>query len=150
VNKPITAKISLGDFAKTPIRLNRSAINAAIKDTSAAWITFNDCVTGRGYLVKINMARFGGAQVISGGLNSFVSKFSVDPDLRAYTDKGNLYVDNVLTGKTAQMTFKKEWDMDLNDVLKTIDTLNVTKQRAYIVLIDKDGNKVPIEKKIEL
>ena len=150
INKPVTAKISMGDFAKSPIRLNRSAINTVIKDTSAAWITFNDCVTGRGYLVKIRMSRFGGAEVISGGLNSFVSKFSIDPDLRAYTDKGNLYIDNVVTGKEAQMTFKKEWEMDLNNVLKTIDTLNVTKQRAYIVLIDKDGKKVPIEKKIEL
>ena len=150
VNKAITAKIGLGDFAKTPLRLNQSAISVAFKDTSAAWVAFNDCVTGRGYLVKIKMTRFGGADVISGGLNSFVSKFSIDPDLRAYTDKGNLYIDNVVTGKEAQMTFKKEWDMDLNDVLKTIDTLNVTKQRAYIVLIDKDGKKVPIEKKIEL
>ena len=40
--------------------------------------------------------------------------------------------------------------MDLNDVKKSIDTLNVTKQRMYIVLIDKDGSKTPFEKKIEL
>ena len=107
-------------------------------------------MTGRGYLVKINMARFGGAEIISGALTGFVPGFSVDPDVRVFTDKDNLYAESVLTGKREQMTFKKEWDMDLNDVKKSIDTLKVTKQRMYIVLIDKDGSKTPFEKKIEL
>ena len=151
VGKPEIAKISVRSMLNKPIRLHRDAINAVIKDTSAAWISFNDCLTGRGYLVKITLANDGGASVISGALNSFVPKFSVDPELRAYTDRGNLYVESVNTGEMAQMTFKKEYKhIDFENISKSVDTLHVTKERMYIVLIDEEGKKVPFEKKINL
>lgn len=143
-------KINVGEALDANITINPAAVKCYFQDTTLIWLSFNDCVTGRGYLLKLPYNADGTIRKVKGALNSFDSKFAVDPDLRAYTDRGNLYVDNVTDGKSAEMTFKKEYDMDFADIHKYIDTLNVTKKRMYIVLIDKDGNKVPFEKKIEL
>ena len=51
VNKAITAKIALN--ANNPVRINKSAINTTIKDTTAAWVTFNDCRTAASYIEKL-------------------------------------------------------------------------------------------------
>jgi hypothetical protein len=143
------SQIQLSDFLNQSVKLNKSAISCAFQDTSFVWLAFNDCVTGRGYLLKMSYKKTGILKM-TGALNAFDPKFSVDPDLRAYTDRGNIYIVNVNTGKEAQMTFKKEYEMDFNNVHKAIDTLNVTKQRVYIKLIDKDGTEVPLEKNIDL
>ncbi|HWJ92530.1 MAG TPA: hypothetical protein VNR87_15540 [Flavisolibacter sp.] len=144
-----SSQVQLSDFLNQPVKLNKSAISCAFQDTSFIWLAFNDCVTGRGYLLKMTYKKTGILKM-TGALNAFDPKFSIDPDLRAYTDRGNIYVVNVNTGKQAQMTFKKEYEMDFNNVHKAIDTLNVSKQRVYIKLIDKNGTEVPLEKKIEL
>ena len=86
----------------------------------------------------------------SAALNRFDKKFSIDPYLRAYTDRGNIFIVNVVNGKTAQMTFKENYaTMDFNDVHKTLDSINVTKTRVYVKLL-KEGQEVPIEKNVSL
>ena len=83
-------------------------------------------------------------------LNSIDKKFSVDPDLRAFTDRGNIFVVNVTNGKQAQMTFKENYaDMDFNDIHKTLDSINVTKTKIYVKLL-KESKEVPIEKEVSL
>jgi hypothetical protein len=48
------------------------------------------------------------------------------------------------------MTFKENYaDMDFNDIHKTIDTINVSKNRIYVKLL-KEGKEVPIEKNVSL
>lgn len=145
-----TRQVHVSNFLKKSIRVNPSAIKCYFQDTTMVWFSFNDCMTGRGYLLKLFYSKNDYIQSISGALNSFDPKFSVDNDLRAYTDRGNFYVDNVTNGKRAQMTFKKEYEMDFDNIHKYIDTVDVTKQRMYIVLIDKNGEKIPFEKKIDL
>jgi hypothetical protein len=138
------------DYTPQEVRLNKSAIAVAFQDTSSVWISFNDCFTGRGYLVELPYRSGKSTIKTSAALNSFDKKFSVDPDLRAYTDRGNIFVVNVTNGKTAQMTFKENYaDMDFNDIHKTLDTINVTKSRIYVKLI-KEGQDVPIEKNVSL
>ena len=142
-------KIQLTEFLNKNLKINRKAVDAAFQDTSFVWLSFNDCVTGRGYLLKLPYSQ-GQTQKISGALNSFDHKFSVDPDLRAYTDRGNIYVVNVTNGKEAQMTFREEYkDIDFDDIHKVVDTINVTKQRIFVRLL-KNGKEVPFEKNIEL
>ena len=143
-------QILFRQFVTQSVRLNKSAISSAFQDTTNVWLAFNDCITGRGYIFKLPYRTGNQITTISGALNSFDPKFSVDPDLRAYTDRGNIYVVDVTTGKEAQMTFKKEYEMDFNNIHKSIDTINITKQRIYVKLIDKDGNEIPFEKKIDL
>ena len=89
-------------------------------------------------------------QTLTGALNSFDPKFSLDPDLRAYTDRGSIYVVNVKTGKQEQMTFKENYkDMDFNDIHKVLDSIHVTKDRIYVKLL-KYGQDVPFEKNVSL
>jgi hypothetical protein len=147
---PSHKKIQLTEFLNQPLKLNQKNVSCGFQDTSMVWLAFNDCVTGRGYLLKLPYNQNKSIQKITSALNSFDPKFSVDPDLRAYTDRGNIYVADVHTGKEAEMTFKKEYDMDFNDIHKAIDTINVTKKRIYVKLIDKDGKEVPLEKNIDL
>ncbi|MFL5741248.1 MAG: hypothetical protein ACJ75B_13580 [Flavisolibacter sp.] len=143
-------KIQLTDFLNQPLKLNQKNVSCGFQDTSLIWLTFNDCVTGRGYLLKLPYSQTKSIQKITSALNSFDPKFSVDPELRAYTDRGNIYVANVNTGKEAEMTFHKEYDMDFNDIHKAIDTISITKKRIYVKLIDSDGKEVPLEKAIDL
>jgi major membrane immunogen (membrane-anchored lipoprotein) len=145
-----TRKAAFSDYVSQDVRVNKSAINVAFQDTAAAWISFNDCFTGRGYLVELAYRSGKSTIHTSAALNAFDKKFSIDPDLRAYTDRGNIFVVNVTNGKEAQMTFKENYaDMDFNDIHKTIDTINITKNRIYVKLL-KDGQEVPLEKNVSL
>ncbi len=132
------------------IKMNKNAISCAFQDTTMIWLSFNDCKTGRGYLLKLPYEGRAKMQKITGALTDFDPKFSIDPDLRAYTDRGNLYVANVKTGKEESMTFQKEYDIDFNEIHKSVDTVNVTKQKMYIKLLDKNGNEKVFEKNIQL
>src|SRR4051812_20551254 len=42
-------KIQLTEFLNKNLKINRKAVDAAFQDTSFVWLSFNDCVTGRGY-----------------------------------------------------------------------------------------------------
>jgi len=143
-------KTLFSEYGPENIRINKSNINVAFQDTAAVWISFNDCFTGRGYLVELPYRAGKNTVKSKAALNAIDKKFSIDPDLRAYTDRGNIFVVNVTNGKQAQMTFKENYaDMDFNDIHKTIDTINVTKNRIYVKLI-KEGKEVPLEKNISL
>lgn len=141
---------AFSDYGVPNIRINKSNINVAFQDTAAIWVSFNDCATGRGYLFELPYRSGKNTVKTSAALNSIDKKFSIDPDLRAYTDRGNIFVVNVTNGMTAQMTFKENYaDMDFNDIHKTIDTINVTKSRIYVKLL-KENKEVPLEKNVSL
>lgn len=141
-------RIHLIDYMGKPVKLNPSMVNCYFQDTTMAWLTFNDCATGRGFLLKLDKSNQN-TQKITSALNSYDKKFSLDPDLRAYTDGGNIYIDNIKTGKQAQMTFKEEYVIDYTDIHKVIDSINVTKQRVFVKLL-KNNEEKTFEKKIEL
>jgi len=146
----VTRAIQLTEFLNKPVRLNRSAISVAFQDTTLVWLAFNDCLTGRGYLLKLPYRKSQTTQKITSALNSFDPKFVVDEDLRAYTDEGNIYIDNVKTGKSAQMTFKEKYAMDFNNIHEVLDSINVSKSRVFVRLLKQDGKEKVFEKKIEL
>lgn len=141
-------RIHLGDYMGKPFTLNPNFVNCYFQDTTLAWLSFNDCVTGRGFLLKLDKNNKN-TQKITSALNSFDKKFSIDQDLRAYTDAGNIFVENVTNGKKAEMTFKKEYQIDYNTIHKVIDSVHITKDRIFVQLIS-DGKPLPLEKKIEL
>jgi hypothetical protein len=146
----VNRQIQLTEYLDKQVKINPKALSAGFQDTSIVWLAFNDCITGRAYLLKLPYSQSQGIGKMNGALNSFDPKFSVDPDLRAYTDRGNIYVVNVNTGKEAQMTFKEAYqDMDFDDIHKVVDTINVTKKRVFVRLL-KDGKNVDFEKNIEL
>ena len=103
-------------FVAVPMKTEGSSLKRPnTEDTIVAWLTFNDCITGRGYLLKLPFPKNGVIGKYTGALNSFDPKFSVAPDLRAYTDRGSIFVINIQTGKEAAMTFKETYEnMDFN------------------------------------
>lgn len=145
----ISRTVPFSDLANQDVRLNASAISCVIKDTTHAWLTFNDCITGRGFIFKLPFNKANNITKILGALNSFDPKFKVAEDLRAYTDRGSIFVVDINTGNEAMMTFKETYDIDFNNIHEKVDSINVTHKRIYVKLL-KDGKEVPLEKAIDL
>ncbi len=146
---PSKRQMQLPGLLDNTVRVNRSAMNCYFKDTAYAYLSFNDCVSGRGYLLKLPFSKAENISKISSALNAFDKKFVVPDDLRAYADYSTLYVVDVATDKKVQMTFKEQFPIDFNNVHEVIDSINVSRNRLF-VLLKKDGKQIPIEKKIDL
>jgi hypothetical protein len=146
---PADRQIHVGTFLEKLVRVNKSAVSCFIKDTSYAWLAFNDCNNGRGYLLYLPFDKKESIRKMSSAINSFDKKFVVSEDLRAYADYSTIYVEDINTGKQESMTFKEEYKIDFNDIHKVIDSVNVSHDRIFVQLI-KNGEKVPLEKKVSL
>jgi hypothetical protein len=145
----IKRQVPMNDLVNQDIRINRSAISCVIKDTTHAWLTFNDCITGRGFLFKLPFNKMVNISKKLGALTSFDPKFSVEEDLRAYTDRGSIFVMNINTDKEAVMSFKETYDIDFNKIHDHVDSIHVTKKRIWVRL-KKDGKDVDLQKAIDL
>lgn len=132
-----------------PVTLNPSHVDAYIKDTSYAWLQFNDCQTGRGYALKLPFNKSEERRKISGAFTKFDPKFSIADGLVAYTDRGSVFVENMETGAKATMSFDKEYDIDFNKLHEIVDSVKVTNDRIFVQMI-RDGAKKTYEKNITL
>ncbi|MBC7874763.1 MAG: hypothetical protein H7Y01_12245 [Ferruginibacter sp.] len=142
-------KLTFSSLTGEDVHLNKNFIRHYIKDTSYAWLIFNDCVKGQGYLVKIPFNKTDNIFRKNSAFNSLDPKFSVAENLVAYTDKGNMFIEEMSTGKKAIMTFGQQIDIDYNDMHDKVDSVNVTSEKAWAkVKIDNEW-KV-IEQKITL
>jgi hypothetical protein len=119
-------KIGLVDFVNAPVKLNPKAVDVFIKDTSYAWISFNDCSNGRGYLLKLPFNKTAPMDRKSSAINAFDPKFAVEKGLIAYSDRGNLFVEEMATGKKAMMTFGQRVEIDYDAIHEYIDSVNIT------------------------
>jgi hypothetical protein len=142
-------QIDLPTVFDQPIHVNRAAMDCYIKDTLYAWLKFNDCKTGRGYLLKLTFDPKQAIGKISGAVNSFDPKFAVEQNLVAYTDRGTIYVEDVTTGKKEAMSFKERYPIDFDHIHEVLDSVNITHHRIFVQLI-KNEQKVPMEKAIDL
>jgi hypothetical protein len=136
-------------FGFEGIKINKDFVHCKFKDTSFVYILFNDCITGRGFQVKLPFSKTGTISKRSSGINGFDPKFAIAEDMIAYTDRGNIYVEQVNSGKKAMMTFGKALDIDYNAIHEFIDSVNVTSQRIWVkVKVDNEWKE--LEKKIVL
>lgn len=149
INMGINRKMGLPDLVGTEVRLNKDFISCFIKDTSYAWVLFNDCSNGRGYSLKIPFNKKENIGRKSSAINKFDPKFDVADGLIAYTDRGNLFVEDMATGKTAMMTFGAKADIDYDAIHETVDSVNVTPTRLW-ARVKLGKNWETFEKKIEL
>ncbi len=83
------------------------------------------------------------------GINSIDPKFSVSENLMAYTDRGNIYIEEFTTGKKAMMTFGEKLDIDYDAIHEHIDSVNVTNSRIW-VKVKKGKEWAVLEKNITL
>jgi hypothetical protein len=131
IDMGINRKLGLADLVGTPVSLNKDKTGCFIKDTSYSWLYFNDCNTGRGFQLKIPFNKKENIGRKSSGLNAFDPKFSVTEGLLAYSDRGNLFVEEMASGKTAMMTFGAKVDIDYDAIHETVDSINVTPGRIW-------------------
>lgn len=137
------------DFGFLEARLNKEYIRCLFKDNEYVWILFNDCITGRGYQVRLPFSKTGTISKRQSGLNSIDPKFSVAENIVAYTDRGNIFIEDVTSGKTGMMTFGKSIEVDYEAIHESIDSVNITGQRIWAKI--KQGEKwVELEKAIIL
>lgn len=142
-------KLDLPDLVGAPVRLNKSKVDCFIKDTSYAWVSFNDCDSRRGFLVKIPFNKRDKISAKSSAINALDPKFAVDPSLVAYTDRGNIFAEDKITGKTATLTFGKRIEIDYNAMHNFIDSVSITRDRIWAkVKIDNEWKE--LEKKITI
>lgn len=131
------------------VHLNKDVVRTYFRDTAVAYLLFNDCTTGRGFQIKLPFDKKQNFSLKSSGINGFDPKFSVADNLLVNTDRGNIYVEDMATGKTAMMTFGEKLDIDYDAIHDHIDSVNVTNDRIWVkILINKKWEEK--EKKITL
>lgn len=129
--------------------LNKDKMDVFLKDSSYAWFTFNDCLTGQGYIIQVPFDAKAKIRRKPSAFTSFDPKYNIAPGLNAYTDKGNIFVEDMATGKTAMMTFGQNLKLDYANMHEFIDSVNITPTHVWSrVKIGKDW--VVREKTIEL
>jgi len=130
-------------------RLNKDYSRCYIKDTSYALLVFNTCENGRGYFLKLSYAKKSSFRKSTTAINNFDPRFSVADSLLAYTDKGNLFVEDIGNDKIASMTFGKELDFDFDAIHETLDSVSITRNRIW-AKVKVDGEWKTLEKNITL
>lgn len=143
-------KMMFADLAGKQVRINRKFVRAHINDTSNVWVMFNDCITAQGFILKVPFNKTDALFRKNSAFNSLDPKYSVDETLVAYTDKGNVFVEDIATGKKATMTFGKMIEtFDYTNIHATVDSINVTPTRVWIkIKIDNEWKEM--SKTIEL
>ena len=143
-------KLSFNDFGGHKFQLNKSFMSCYINDTSYIWLSFNDCSNGRGYVTKIPFDKSKNIFRKTSAFNKFDPKYAVADGLVAYTDRGNVFVEDMATGKKAMMTFGKMLaDLDYDAMHEFIDSVNITPSRIWAkVMIDNKWQEM--EKTITL
>ena len=137
------------DLGFSDVKLNPAFIKCYFRDTSYAFLLFNDCITGRGYQVMIPVSKSGSYSKRSSGINRFDPKFNIEEGMLAYTDRGNIYVEEIATGKQAMMTFGQATELDYETIHETIDSVMVTRNDIY-VKIRLNNKWEELQKKIKL
>lgn len=122
----------------TTVNINKDIIRCYFRDTAVAYILFNDCSSGRGFQIKLPFDKKQDIGLRNSGINSFDPKFSVAENLLVFTDRGNIFVEDMNTGKKAMMTFGQQIDINYNVIHDHIDSVNITNERIWVkILVDK-------------
>lgn len=144
-----TKMLSLRADLGQDVFLNKTTIDCFFKDTSYAWLQFNDCKTGRGYLMKLPFSKTEERRKITGAFTKYDPKFSIGKNLIVYTDRGSVFAENLVNGNKATMPFDKAYDIDFNKLHDVVDSVLVTSDRIFVQMI-RDGEKKTYEKKVTL
>lgn len=147
---PAKRKLVFSDLTGKDVRINKDFMRFYVHDTSYVWLTFNDCNTAQGFMVKLPFNKTSNIQRKNSALNAIDPRFAVAEGLVAYTDKGNIFIEDMATGQQATFTFgRKIENMDYTNIHATIDSLNITREKAW-ARINIDNDWTVVEKSITL
>ncbi len=143
-------KLVFTDLTGKEVRINKNFMRFYAKDTSYAWLLFNDCITAQGFIVKLPFNKTTNIIRKNSALNDIDPKYSVADNLVVYTDKGNIFIEDMTTGEQATVTFgRKVESMEYSDMHASIDSLKITRDQAWI-RINIDNEWQVIDKKFTL
>jgi hypothetical protein len=142
-------KIGFAYLIGRTVKINKSFVKVQFKENQYAWILFNDCITGRGFQIKLPYDKETPFSLKSSGLNPLDPKFSIEDGLIVNTDRGNLFVEDAIDGKKAMMTFGEKLDIDYDAIHDHIDSVAVTRNKVW-ARIRIENEWVIKEKKIIL
>jgi hypothetical protein len=145
----INRKMSLPDLIGDVVRLNPHYVRGMVTDTSYAWLLFNDCKNGRGYYLKIPFNKSKNISRSARAINNLDPKFSVAEGLVVSTDQGNIFVEEMATGKKAMMTLGEQLQFDFDAIHQTLDSVNISPSRIWVKVKLNEGWK-ELEKDITL
>ena len=118
------------------IRINSNYVKSYFNDTSYAWLEFNDCITGRGYLMKLPFDKAATMSNYSSAFTSFDPKVKIEEGLISYFDNLFIYVQDVMTGKVEKMKLNDtRLEIDFDKIHKTFDSVNVSRKRIFADVI---------------
>jgi hypothetical protein len=134
-------KMKFSDLAGEAVKVNKNFIRAYFKDTSYIWLQFNDCINAQGYVMKLFYNKEQSLSPRNSAFTSFDPKYNVAENLAAWSDRGNMFVEDMETGKKAMMTFGEKTGLDYNALHETIDSVNISNTRIWVHVKLKDGWK---------
>ncbi len=132
--------IVFNEFIEKPVVPSKQFLTTDIIDGKYAWIKFNDCATGRGYLLKLPFDQGSiAASKFTSAINNFDPKFKLENGLVAYYDNTFIYVEDMATGQIAKqlLTDTGVTGIDYDNIHSLIDSVNITKSNIYAKLIVK-------------
>lgn len=133
--------IIFAEFIPNTVKPSKQFLTCNIIDGKYAWVKFNDCATGRGFLLKLPFEKSAGStDRYTSAINNFDPKFNVEEGLVAYYDNTFIYVVDMVTGQTAKQLLTEQGvtNMDYDNVHSLIDSVNITKSNIYAKLtVDK-------------
>lgn len=142
-------QLPFGELTGKNMKLNENYVRINVYDTKYAWVTFNECEWGQGYAVKLPFNKTDNIFRKNSAFNSIDPKYQVHDSLIAYTDRGNIFVEEKSTGKKATMTFGEQTDLEYDAMHNTVDSVNITPTRIWAkVKLGKEWKE--IEKNITL
>jgi hypothetical protein len=127
----MTRTVKFTELTEEDVKVNAKFIRGYVHDTSYVWVLFNECINGQGYAFKIPFKQ--GISIFrkNSAINSLDPKYAVDESLVAYTDRGNIFVEDMKTGKQATMTFGKRTELDYNKMHEVLDSVNITPTKVW-------------------
>lgn len=114
------------------VRINKNFVQVKFKDRDYAWVLFNDCITGRGFQIKLPFDKADHFSLKSSGINNLDPKFEVAENLVVNTDRGNIFIEDAYTSKKAMMTFGEKLDIDYDAIHEYIDSVHITEDRVWV------------------
>lgn len=124
-------QLPFADMVGKYVHINHNFIKASFYNDNYVWLIFNECENGQGYVLKLPFNEKENIFRKNTAFNAFDPKYAIDTSMIAHTDKGNIFVEDMGTGKKAMMTFGEPVVMEYDNMHVGIDSVNITPKRIW-------------------
>lgn len=145
---PNKRKLHLSTSLELIPAIDKSTIKCYIRDTNYAVLLFNDCLTRRGFWLKLPLGNSGVTEQSLSAFNNADPRYKVEEGLICYKANNTFFVEDFMTGKKAIVQLPSP-TLEFETMYDVVDSVNVSRGRLFLNL--KDGGKTKaFEKNIEL